>query len=357
MSPDRILLYCRAGFESECAQEIMDLAVESGGAGYVRAHKETGYVEFVETMPGAALTIHRNVPFERLVFARQWFLTNALIEDLPERNRVEPLVERYHQLGVRFGHLWIESPDTNEGKELATFCRKFTAPLSQTMKKARLLSAKSDEALPVGHVFFLDSRRAFVGYHLPKNGSEHQGGIMRLKFPGEAPSRSTLKLDEAILTFLSEADRERLLRPSGKAVDLGAAPGGWTWQLVRRGLFVTAVDNGPMAPALMETGQVTHKREDGFRFQPKQPVDWMVCDMVEQPRRVAELMGDWLAQGWCRQTIFNLKLPMKKRYEELRSCLNRIELRLEAAGLKFRLRARQLYHDREEVTVYVELMP
>src|SRR5690606_39673100 len=67
----------------------------------------------------------------------------------------------------------------------------------------------------------------FIGYLLPKNGSEHQGGIMRLKFPGEAPSRSTLKLDEAILTFLPESDRERLLRASAKAVDLGAAPGGW----------------------------------------------------------------------------------------------------------------------------------
>lgn len=356
MLPDRILLYCRAGFESECAQEIMDLAAECGGAGFVRAHKDSGYVEFVETMPGAALAIHRDVSFQRLIFARQWFLTNAMIDGLPERNRVEPLVARYQELGVRLGHLRIESPDTNEGKELATFCRKFTAPVTQTMKQAGLLSRKQDDAQAVGHVFFLDSRRAFVGYHLPGNGSEHQGGIMRLKFPGEAPSRSTLKLDEAILTFLSERDRERLLRASAKAVDLGAAPGGWTWQLVRRGLFVTSVDNGPMAPALMDTGQVTHKREDGFRFQPKQPVDWMVCDMVEQPRRVAELMADWLEQEWCRQTIFNLKLPMKRRYEELRNCLNRIEQRLQAAGLTFRLSARQLYHDREEVTVYVQLL-
>ena len=110
MSPDRILLYCRAGFESECAQEIMDLAVESGGAGYVRAHKEAGYVEFVETMPGAALAIHRQVPFERLIFARQWFLTNAMIEDLPERNRVEPLVARYRQLGVRLAAISTSTP-------------------------------------------------------------------------------------------------------------------------------------------------------------------------------------------------------------------------------------------------------
>ena len=30
-------------------------------------------------------------------------------------------------------------------------------------------------------------------------------------------------------------------------VDLGACPGGWTYQLVKRGLFVYAVDHGKMA--------------------------------------------------------------------------------------------------------------
>lgn len=38
----------------------------------------------------------------------------------------------------------------------------------------------------------------------------------------------------------------------------------------------------------------------------------MVCDMVEKPAKVAALMAQWLVNGWCRETIFNLKLPMKK---------------------------------------------
>ncbi len=135
------------------------------------------------------------------------------------------------------------------------------------------------------------------------------------------------------------------------AVDLGAAPGGWTWQLVRRSVRVTAVDNGPMDAALLDSGLVTHLRADGFRFQPKKPVDWLVCDMVEQPRRVAELIAHWLAQGWCRRAIFNLKLPMKKRYEETLSCLGIVS---DALGGRADIRAKQLYHDREEITVFVE---
>ncbi|MDI5035969.1 FAD-dependent 2-octaprenylphenol hydroxylase, partial [Salmonella enterica subsp. enterica serovar Montevideo] len=37
----------------------------------------------------------------------------------------------------------------------------------------------------------------------------------------------------------------------------------------------------------------------------------------EKPAKVTALMAQWLVNGWCRETIFNLKLPMKKRYEEV----------------------------------------
>ena len=142
----------------------------------------------------------------------------------------------------------------------------------------------------------------------------------------------------------------RWLQPGLRAVDLGASPGGWTWQLVARSLHVTAVDNGPMDAALLASGLVEHLREDGFRYRPPQPVDWLVCDMVEQPRRVAVLVAQWLREGWCRYAIFNLKLPMKKRYGEVESCLAIVSEAL--GGDRADVRAKQLYHDREEITVF-----
>lgn len=51
-------------------------------------------------------------------------------------------------------------------------------------------------------------------------------------------------------------------------MDLGACHGGWTYQLVKRNMWVYSVDNGPMAQSLMDTGQVTWLREDGFKFRP-----------------------------------------------------------------------------------------
>ena len=101
-----------------------------------------------------------------------------------------------------------------------------------------------------------------------------------------------------------------------------------------------------MDRALLDSGLVEHLRADGFRYRPKKPVDWLVCDMVEQPRRIADLIAQWLSTGTCRRAIFNLKLPMKKRYEETQACLARVRA---VAG---DVRARQLYHDREEITVF-----
>jgi 23S rRNA (cytidine2498-2'-O)-methyltransferase len=82
----------------------------------------------------------------------------------------------------------------------------------------------------------------------------------------------------------------------------------------------------------------------------------MVCDVVEQPSRVARLVARWLTEGWCRRCIFNLKLPMKKRREEVMACARFIHESLTASAVNHSLRFKQLYHDREEVTGFVETL-
>ena len=171
--------------------------------------------------------------------------------------------------------------------------------------------------------------------------------------PAEAPSRSTMKLAEAIAVFMDRSEQTRLLRQGMTAVDLGAAPGGWTWQLVKRGIRVTAVDNGPMKGVLANHPLVQYLKQDGFKYSPRKTVDWLVCDMVEKPSRVAALVGAWFVEGKCRHSIFNLKLPMKQRVAALDSALGGIRKQLDAEGINYRLIAKQLYHDRDEVTVYL----
>lgn len=148
-------------------------------------------------------------------------------------------------------------------------------------------------------------------------------------------------------------DKYRILKKGARVVDLGAAPGGWTWQLVNRHIKVSAVDNGPMNADLMDSGLVEHFRADGFTFRPKRPVDWMVCDIVEKPARNAALLETWIGEGLCREAVVNLKLPMKQRYAEVKRLLERIADGLAERGVKASIGCKQLYHDREEVTCHL----
>jgi 23S rRNA (cytidine2498-2'-O)-methyltransferase len=123
--------------------------------------------------------------------------------------------------------------------------------------------------------------------------------------------------------------------------------------LVQRGLKVIAVDNGPLKGAAATHPLIKHLRQDGFRYRPDRPVDWLVCDMVEQPQRVATLISEWFVAGWTQRAIFNLKLPMRKRVAALNGALDGIRAAFKAKGINYRLEAKQLYHDREEVTVFL----
>ncbi len=350
-----IFIYCRAGFESECAAEIQERASERGIYGYCKAKPESGYVVFSPNEPDAAECLHSSLPFEALIFARQWFVILIMRNNLSQDDRLSALLDGLVAMPGMASDVVVETPDTNEAKQLSGLCRSISRPAQALLHQHGLYQqAKVGEGVRC-HICFMSVQAAYAGYSLVSNSSCWPMGIPRLRASPRAPSRSTLKLDEAFLTFLDERQRKKYLQPGMRAVDLGACPGGWTWQLVRRGLRVVAIDNGAMADVVMASGLVTHKRLDGYRYCPDEPVDWMVCDIVESPMRTTELAAHWFSQAWCKRAIFNLKLPMKKRWQELSRCLNLIRARLDEAGVRHTLRAKQLYHDREEVTVYLSL--
>lgn len=348
-----IVLYCRAGFESDLANEIQEKATGLGVFGYPKFTSGSGFVRFHVYQEQDADTLVRKQPFQQVIFARQMFNCVADVEIDDMSDRIGPILEHIDDLPF-CGELRVEYPDTTEGRELSKFCRKFAVPLRQSLRKKGILSNKPLAKKPVLHVFFTSNKRLLLGFSYADNNSPYPLGILRLRFPPHAPSRSTLKLDEAFQLFVTGSHVDDRIRPGMHAVDLGACPGGWTYQLVQRRMFVQAIDNGAMDDALMETGQVTYYAEDGFKYQPKKKnVYWLVCDMIEQPQRVAKLMASWLAKGWCKEAIFNLKLPMKKRYESVTEAFAVIDQVMSKANVSYYLQARHLYHDREEITVHL----
>ena len=354
-----LVAYCRAGFEGEATADLRRIAARAPLRLALSGVRASGYViGQAEAYDDAAWKRAEAVAppmFTRSVFAGLGPV--PLLSPQPvaaPADRVTPLLAAIETMAGLVGvappwrSVWIEFPDTNDGKELSTLARGLGSRLSGALRSREQLDAEAKRRL---HVFLLDGRTAFVGASDAQRNAWPMG-IPRLRMPGGAPSRSTLKLAEAFAAFLGEGDAA-LLHPGLRAVDLGAAPGGWTWQLVQRGLKVTAIDNGPLKGSVATDPLVTHLREDGLRWRPKRAVDWVTCDIAEQPLRIAELMAHWIADGAARRAIFNLKLPMKKRYDEVQRCEQRIGEILRRAKVRYTLRIKQLYHDREEVTAYL----
>jgi len=192
-------------------------------------------------------------------------------------------------------------------------------------------------------VFFTDFGRAFAAREV------WRGGQRRMADDDLAPSRSYLKVEEAYVVLGREP-------AAGETVcDLGAAPGGWSYSAAKRGARVVAVDNGPLKGGALDHPQIEHRREDAFKFAPAagQVFDWMFCDLVEDPHHVLQnLVGPWLARGWCRRFVIILKFGRTDPLALLRE--------VHAPGSPFvryaaNWRVRHLYHDREEFTLVGEL--
>lgn len=137
---NKLALYCRPGFEKEVAAEITDQASHLGVFGFARVQDNSGYVIFECYQPDEADRLARDIPFNRLIFARQMMVISDLLEDLDPADRISPIVVAFEELSqqVNFAQsseLFVETADTNEAKELSTFCRKFTVPLRQALKK------------------------------------------------------------------------------------------------------------------------------------------------------------------------------------------------------------------------------
>lgn len=349
---DSIICCCRPGFEKECGQELVEHAAKLGVFGYFHP-VFAGGIQFKSPQQNLLKSLWPKLHWADLVFTRDWWLLLAEVS-LPKSDRVGAVIDTLaFPLPDVTNRLEVLAPDGVDDPALHRFGRKWTPPLSRALREKGVLSPGASR----GHrldVLLPSFEKVWLGWSDENNRSPFMAGVARLKFPAEAPSRSTLKLEEAWHIFLGKEHFLDQLGGGQTAVDLGAAPGGWTWQLVNQGMLVTAVDNGPMDPDLMASGHVTHVRADGFTWRPRRAVDWLVCDIVERPRRVAGLIATWFCEGLCRKAIFNLKLPMKQRYQEWLLCCDTIMELLASAGIDARLTAKQLYHDREEITCYLQ---
>ncbi|MCF3649828.1 SAM-dependent methyltransferase [Synoicihabitans lomoniglobus] len=176
-----------------------------------------------------------------------------------------------------------------------------------------------------------------------------RGGQRRMADDPDAPSRSYLKVEEAYGVLGYEPIEDDTV------VDLGAAPGGWSYSAAKRGAQVIAIDNGPMKGGALDHPLIDHRREDAFGYRPPEGrvMDWMFCDLVEDPHHVARnLIAPWLVNGWCRRFVVMLKFGRVDAVALLREMTAPDSVFVTATTS---LRVRHLNHDREEFTLVGEV--
>lgn len=176
------------------------------------------------------------------------------------------------------------------------------------------------------------------------NLSDWAGGARRFKSEPEQISRAEFKLLEAMETFnLSWPD-------GGNALDLGAAPGGWTRIARLHGMQVTAIDPADLAPSLATDPGVRHLRHTAQRYLPGTDTtfDVILNDMRMDARDSAQLMltarRNLTPDGWA---VMTLKLPHSHAERVASSALSLLRERYTLTG------ARQLFHNRNEITVAI----
>lgn len=348
-----MLLICQAGFESLLARELAELhgrvAVEQG-PGWVRVDA-TG--EGAGGSPTGSLG-ERTLPL--LAFAQLTLI--APVEVRGESvNALAQRIADFFLTSLRGERIEAAWPSVWDGPaELVGLGRRVAAveaacgellkkKLSRVAKLARAERPRGVGPARGLFVFFLDFGRVRVAREAWSHGQQ------RMADDPEAPSRSYLKVEEAYGVL------GRAPVAGERVCDLGAAPGGWSFSAAQRGAQVIAVDNGPLKGGALDHPRIEHRREDAFKFAPGEGegerFDWLFCDMLEEPHHVIQhIVGPWLARGWCRRFVVNLKFGRVDAIALLRE-LQSAESPLARHARDVRIR--QLYHDREEFTVTGEV--
>jgi 23S rRNA (cytidine2498-2'-O)-methyltransferase len=194
------------------------------------------------------------------------------------------------------------------------------------------------------------THKAYVGISpVEENLSSWPGGARHFAQTSEQISRAEFKLLEALEVFgLS-------LPPGGKALDLGAAPGGWTRLLLEAGMQVVAVDPAHLDPRLAKRPHLEHYRgyaehylEEAVRRHLK--FDVIANDMRMDARDAARLLASaspCLRTGGFVVSVF--KLPHATReIDPLTTLKEALSILSKRYGI---VQVRQLFHNRQEVTV------
>jgi 23S rRNA (cytidine2498-2'-O)-methyltransferase len=170
------------------------------------------------------------------------------------------------------------------------------------------------------------------------------GGRVKLAKPKGQISRAEFKLEEL---FRTDAVA---LPSSGKAMDLGAAPGGWSRILLERGFKVWAVDPGELDPRLAGRAGLHHVKTTAgpFLASTEETFDLIVNDMRMEPGLSASIMNSAVRHLSSEGLgIMSMKLQPEHPLQVIDGAFRMLKRHWEPVFV------RQLHHNRNEITAVI----
>jgi len=333
------LITCKTGCEKILSRElaVYGIRLEEKNRGWVLAKWDE-----------RPRTREHDTPLEDPCFAHTIFKSPVMIHSPSVNGMTDNLMDLFtrHIEHTRITAPWALHFSCCDDKKIPPRMKTIAKHwINKIQKKMSRVAKLSREGIPHSTRFtegffahFISIDHAFVSFQALSAGQQ------RMRMDPKAPSRSYLKLEEAFTIF------GHAPRANDTVVDLGAAPGGWSYSALKRGAIVTAVDNGPLKEPVRSHPSISHLKTDALKYKYHYPIpaDWLLCDILERPEIILTLLHKWLEKKWCLYFIANIKVGRDDPILLLK------KIRDPRTGLLpycRHLYIRQAYHDREEITL------
>lgn len=294
----------------------------------------------VSFLPATGSETQKAILADPPVFLRHMFPVSELLQDVAD----------YAQAAANFAEVQLKAG--SRPRKISVQCRIMSgmAPESRDIKAAcdavivargHLPTVKNPEQI-LSYVCVPDA--LYAGFSSPRdNLTDWSGGAVHYRQSGDLLSRAGHKLEEAIEVFGIDLGGMRL------ALDLGAAPGGFTKFLLSRDMQVTAVDTAEMDSSLQGNPNLVVYRDNAFLLQFKpNAFDLVTCDMSWDSLRTARLLARLAVAIVPGGTlIMTVKFMGASPLKAIRTVLSVLSVDYNLIS------ARQLWHNREEATLYL----
>lgn len=242
-----------------------------------------------------------------------------------------------------------------EGRSFSVQCRRFAADPGFNAKDVEVCVGSYFDTLGAVPAFSdcdiinmdidiisicIDGNRCYAGFSKASDNLNSHADEYRVLSRREGHiSRAENKLREAICKFNIQ------ITGKGYALDLGAAPGGWSRVLADFGFQVIAVDPGALDPRLAAYPNITHYKTRIENLEFSESFCIIVDDMNVDPQITANIMcslADRLEENGL--AVVTLKLPVSDVKKSVGESVEILSRRYDVLAIK------SLSHNRRELT-------